>query len=309
MKTLIPVSFILLVSLPWTSARLRWKNTRFFFAFGDSYTTDGYNISAGVNSPVPDFTSANGLNWAQFLGNAYNITNTQIFDLASGGATIDAALVPPFQPTVLSIVDQVQQFKSVLSQKPVNAIWDGSNSFFAFWIGINDVGNSAGWTNITRPEFYTTLMDRLTTQLDELYGLGARSFLFLTVPPTDRSPLVLQQGQQASTLMHTFIAQYNNELLLTLNKFQRRHQSTIQDMVLFDTQPVFNMLLDNADALGYVNITGWCTAYENGIGGFGLNTQVDGCAPVTSYFWLNSLHPLFTVHDILARAISTRLSA
>jgi len=295
--------------IPCAFAKLAWRDTQFVFAFGDSYTTDGFNISAGVDSPVPNFTSANGPNWVQFLGGRYNVTNTKVFDLASGGATIDAALVPPFLPTVLSIVDQVNQFKKILSHRPTGAKWDSSNSLFAFWIGINDVGNSAGWTNITRPGFYTTLMDRLTTQLEELHTLGARSFLFLTVPPTDRSPLVLQQGPQASALMHTFISQYNTQLNLAMNEFQHRHKKTIQDMIIFDTQRVFNVLLDNADALGYVNVTGWCTGYQNGIGEFGLSTQVEGCAPVSSYFWLNSLHPLFTVHETLARAISTRLSS
>ena len=79
----------------------------------------------------------------------------QVFNLASGGATIDATLVPALKPEVLcclfnpllssskshhrSIVDQVQQFKAFLSQKPDGAQWDGSNSLFAFWIGINDI--------------------------------------------------------------------------------------------------------------------------------------------------------------------------
>lgn len=88
--------------------------------------------------------------------------NPQVFDLASGGATIDAALVAPFEPTVLyvsvfhvsdfwlshnrwvsclpsSIVDQVAQFNKILAPKPVGAEWNASNSLFAFWIGINDV--------------------------------------------------------------------------------------------------------------------------------------------------------------------------
>lgn len=83
--------------------------------------------------------------------------------------------------------------------------------------------------------------------------------------------------------MQTLISQYNTQLNLAVNNFQIRHQNTTRDAIIFDTQKVFNALLDNADALGYVNITGWCSAYENGIGGFGLNTQVEGCAPVASY--------------------------
>lgn len=84
----------------------------------------------------------------------------QIYDLASGGATIDSALVQPYLPTVLcaylevcfptlslqakpllsrSIVNQVSQFNEYLANKPAGAEWESSNSLFAVWIGINDV--------------------------------------------------------------------------------------------------------------------------------------------------------------------------
>jgi phospholipase/lecithinase/hemolysin len=83
--------------------------------------------------------------------------------------------------------------------------------------------------------------------------------------------------------MKSFNSEYNTGLQTALNNFQAKNNDTIEGVSLFDTQPVFNALLDSADALGYVNVTGWCTAYENGIGDFGMNNQVDGCAPVASY--------------------------
>ena len=39
------------------SAQLYWNSTEFLFVFGDSYTTDGFNISAGVNSTDPGYVS------------------------------------------------------------------------------------------------------------------------------------------------------------------------------------------------------------------------------------------------------------
>ncbi|KAG7093021.1 hypothetical protein E1B28_009317 [Marasmius oreades] len=287
-------------------SKLTWGNTKFLFAFGDSYTTVGFNISAGVDSPVPGFTSSNGPNWVQALGGRYNVTNTRVFDLASGGATIDAALVPPFLPTVLSIVDQVNQFQGILAPQPQGARWESSNSLFAFWIGINDIGNSFSWNNITHVEFYRTILKRLDTQLELLYTSGARSFLFLTVPPTNRSPLFLDQGPDVAHRMKNLITAYNNELTQSVNTFQKIHRD-LDQVTIFDTQGIFNALLDNAKTLGFVNATGYCEAYENGTNG--TTTQVKGCAPVSSYFWLNSLHPMFTVHDILAHALSTSLSS
>ncbi|KAG5716875.1 Thermolabile hemolysin [Termitomyces sp. T112] len=284
---LLPTLLCILSAAPAWS-KLTWGTTEFLFAFGDSYTTDGFNISAGVDSPVSGFTSSNGPNWVNFLGATYNQTDVKVFDLASGGATVDAALVPPFSSTVFSI--------------------DSSNSLFAFWIGINDVGNSFGWTNITghEPAFYKKILIRLESQLEILYEEGARSFLFLTVPPTDRAPIFLQQGSKVVKRLHPLIANYNAQLATIVDNFKARHKD-LDQVTVFDTQPIFNTLPDNANALGFVNATGWCEAYQNGTAE--KNTQIDPCAPVSSYFWLNNLHPLFTVHDVVARGISTTLSA
>jgi len=290
-----------------TSGKLTWGTTDFLFTFGDSYTTDGFNISAGVNSPVPGDTSSNGPNWVQFLGGTYNITDTKVFNLASGGATIDAALVAPFEPTVLSIVDQVTQFHDILAPKPVGAQWSSNNSLFAIWIGINDVGNSFGWTNVTsQAAFHHVLMERLFSQVDILYQDGARSFLFLTVPPTNRAPLLVEQGSQSVAEITAALADYNNQLAANVKSFQETHKD-LDQVTVFDTRPIFNTLLDNSETFGFVNITGFCDAYQNGTPE--PTTQIAPCAPVSSYFWLNTLHPLFTIHNILAHAISTTLSA
>ncbi|KAJ3886704.1 hypothetical protein GG344DRAFT_56984 [Lentinula edodes] len=297
--------YVVFLSTVSVFGKFSWGDTEFLFAFGDSYTTDGYNISAGIDSPVPGFTSSNGPNWVEFLGGTYNVTDTTVFNLASGGATIDAALVPPYLPTVLSVVDQVSQFQEFLAPKPVGAEWSSSNSLFAIWIGINDVGNSFPWTNISQPIFYEKLMARLASQVEIMYDSGARSFVFLTVPPTDRAPLQIEQGPEVAAQFKGFLADYNNQLDATVNNFTQHHPDVDLAMV-FDTRPIFNTLLDNSQTFGFVNITGYCEAYENGTPD--MTTQVEGCAPVSSYFWLNTLHPLFTVHNILAHALSTALS-
>ena len=51
--------YLIVLSLPLlASSKLTWGSTKFLFTLGDSYTTDGFNISAGVDSPVPGFVSA-----------------------------------------------------------------------------------------------------------------------------------------------------------------------------------------------------------------------------------------------------------
>jgi hypothetical protein len=83
-RSLVVASIGLFCSSSFASA-LSWNATEYMFVFGDSYTTDGYNVSAGINSPVPGDvsictvfrpfpgltsyhqTSSNGQNWVQFL--------------------------------------------------------------------------------------------------------------------------------------------------------------------------------------------------------------------------------------------------
>ena len=72
----------------------------------------------------------------------YNTTRILTFNYAYGGATIDANLVTPYTPTVLSLTDQVNQFLQGAAGKPNYATWTSSNTLFSFWIGINDIGNS-----------------------------------------------------------------------------------------------------------------------------------------------------------------------
>ena len=45
-----------LFSIPVASA-IPWNATEYMFVFGDSYTADFYNVSAGVNSTDPGYVS------------------------------------------------------------------------------------------------------------------------------------------------------------------------------------------------------------------------------------------------------------
>ncbi|RDB22122.1 hypothetical protein Hypma_010716 [Hypsizygus marmoreus] len=120
----------------------------------------------------------------------------------------------------------------------------------------------------------------IAPKLEDLYHHGARSFLFLTVPPTDRALLFLQQGRQVVNRLNPLIANYNKQLSGTVVRFQARHRD-LDQVTVFDTQPIFNILFDSAKELGFVNSTGWCEAYQNGTPQ--STTQIAPCAPVSSY--------------------------
>ena len=80
--------------------------------------------------------------------------------------------------------------------------------------------------------------------------------------------------------MGTDIANYNTQLTQSVRNFQANY-TDVDSVVVFDTQPIFNTLLDKWQTFGFVNVTGYCAAYENGAPT--TTYQVEGCAPASSY--------------------------
>jgi hypothetical protein len=117
---------------------------------GDSYTQTGFQPTSVVpapgnplgNPPYPGFTATGGENWVDYVTTQYNKSLLLTYNYAYGGATIDATLVQPFEPSVLSLTDQVNQFLNGAGKKPSSTPWSSTNSLFSFFIGINDIGNS-----------------------------------------------------------------------------------------------------------------------------------------------------------------------
>lgn len=117
---------------------------------GDSYTQTGFNISGDVPAPgnplgnptYPGWTAVGGVNWVDVETVKYNKSLVLTYNYAYGGATINASLVQPYEPTVLSLIDQVDLFFQQAAGKPAFAPWTSENALFSVWIVINDIGNS-----------------------------------------------------------------------------------------------------------------------------------------------------------------------
>lgn len=143
-----------------------FSGLKYAFVFGDSYTQTGFNFTQEPypqpgnplgNPPYPGYTSANGPNWIDVLTVKYNQSVLLTYNLAYGGATVDSDLVKPYEDTVLSVKQQVQdEFVPGYTGDSPSAAgapkWAGEDTLFAVWIGINDVGNSVSSFRI---QFFT----------------------------------------------------------------------------------------------------------------------------------------------------------
>lgn len=102
------------------------------------------------------------------------------YNFAYGGATVDANIVKPYADTVLSMVDQVNQFSNSLGKKPANVPWTAKNTVVGVWMGVNDVGNSFYLGNAA--EIAEKAVARYFELLQILYNAGLRKFVLLSVP-------------------------------------------------------------------------------------------------------------------------------
>ncbi|KAL2811378.1 hypothetical protein BJX63DRAFT_444088 [Aspergillus granulosus] len=263
------------------------QTTKYFISFGDSYTSTTFNITSTKpsasnplgNPPWPGWTSAGGANWISNLVATYNNSLLLNYNLAYGGATVNASLVAPYSPEVYSFIDQVAEFNEFLTPPPAYANWSANDTLFAVWMGVNDVGSS--WWQTDPDTLQVEILDQLFEQIELVYAGGARNFALLTVPPTERTPLIAQGENAEYTIEHlsAAIATWNSGLTERASVFTDTHPDAV--VKITDTQPVFNDLLD-ADPEG---AECW---NEDGV----------------TCLWFNDYHPGLVIQDAVARAVA-----
>lgn len=203
-----------------------------------------------------------------------------LWNFAFAGADIDPSILTLHHNYTVDMTEQVGQWEQAkgghLLEVPTN------NSLAAFFIGINDTGDTARWTNITDwTAFWNTELDSYFNLVNRVYQTGLRSFLFLNVPPTDRAPASVNSASAANQKAQ--IATFNSLLVTRIKSFKATRKDTA--VTLFDTHSLLDGILNNATQYGFTNTAGFCQCSD------------------PSYFWYNSGHITERVHRLLADAI------
>jgi phospholipase/lecithinase/hemolysin len=162
----------------------------------------------------------------------------------------------------LSVKNQVQdEFLPKYSSHPSSAPWTSSSSLFAFFIGINDVGNSWWLNNAT---LYDDIFAVYGGLVQQVYDAGARNFLFLTVPPVNLAPLTLENGDYAIENEGKAILDWNARVAKLADGFKANHTGVTT--FVHDTHKVFSDVIADPktypQTAGLKNTTGYCVAYQ-----------------------------------------------
>ncbi|KAE8151289.1 hypothetical protein BDV25DRAFT_128894 [Aspergillus avenaceus] len=306
-----------------------WGSIQYLIAFGDSYTyvqgTEGlqnfsfigdqlhYDYDAHTlltNKIVQNQTATaeGGPNWVEFLtrcGVEEGLTSPlncskQLWDFAFAGADISVAHTPLHHNYTISFVNQVAQYKQY-GYPALKHIVEPSKTLFTIWIGINDINDSAQYA-VHFPTFYNELMRTLFSSIQDLYSLGYRSYLFMNLPPLDRTPSNQKKANPSPNA--TQVAWFNAALEHHIDSFNRQHPDT--NALLFDAHSTLNDMIDHPAGYGIANTTSFCPGYDQP--DIEWNHHAYGCpTPLDTYFWFNSGHLTSHVHKVLAEALERSL--
>ncbi|KAJ7208640.1 hypothetical protein GGX14DRAFT_551302 [Mycena pura] len=261
----------------------------FWFPFGDSYTSTTFDPTSVLpnihnplgNPPFPGFTGGGGENYVGYDTATFNASVVFTYNYAFGGATINASLVAPFEPTVLSLIDQVNEFLSGgVASKPATTPWTSANALFSVWIGVNDLAGSY-FEPGDRGAFADVLLDEYFALMQKLVAVGARNFLFLNVPRVDLTPLVISSGGAAQAQLKSVISDFNTRLASRVSAFKATNAGVTT--WVWDSNTVFTTILSAPTQFGFVD----AVSFGN-----------------TGDFWGNNFHPGPAAHEIFAKDIS-----
>ncbi|TDL22924.1 hypothetical protein BD410DRAFT_722017 [Rickenella mellea] len=269
------------------------SKANYWFHFGDSYSQTGF-VTTGTlpavgnplgNPPYPGFTATGGPNWIDVMTTVANKSLILTYNYAYGGATLDRSIVPPSSSSILTVTDQVNEFLNGAAKKPSTSPWTSANAMFSIWIGINDLGITFGQGG-DRSAFSDTLLTAYFGLVSKLVSCQcARNFLFITVPPVDRSPLMLAQSASSQALEKSVINTFNSKLMAKASAFQSANSGS--KTFVWDANSVFNTILNNPTAYGFSDATSFGGAKS---------------------FWGNNYHPGSVAQTIFGKDVGALLS-
>lgn len=271
-------------SIPSCIATSRWpgfSGIKHVFTFGDSYTTTSFNYthlpypspSNPLGNPAyPGATSANGPNWVDYFTVKYNRSTLLTYNLGSGGATVDANLVPPVASSVRSLRGQVKDefvpgYVRGRANAPGAPAWVAEDTLFMIWIGINDVGGSYA-RGPDGPGGTHALNKHIFAEYDELVEIlhahGGHNFVFLNVPAIDESPLTASAGPAAQALEKADLEEFNGMIVAMARNFKAHWPKA--NVWVYDSYTDFSKVMQDPKSFpqtsGYKNTTAFCHAYE-----------------------------------------------
>ncbi|CEL11907.1 hypothetical protein ASPCAL15001 [Aspergillus calidoustus] len=229
--------------------------------FGDSWTDMRFDVAGTQPSDRNPFgnigkTSSKGKMWPEYLATKYNSSLVLGYNLALSGAVVDVDIIP----TAPHDVDYQVHEKFEPYSNQTN-FFPKKTSLFTMWVGNNDINRSF---NGTDPTINVKIIARYEELVRHLYDIGARNFLFLSVPPMWRFPSNTENPDVDLPKLQRAVEDYNRRLKRMAREID--HNLPYSTVYYYDIPPLLNAIIDDpsqfAETAVYKNTTGWCSAYN-----------------------------------------------
>ena len=208
----------------------------------------------------------------------------QLWDFAFAGAGVSEEFLPIHHDFTIPLVNQTQRYLK-WAEPVLGPDMDKSKALVAIWIGINDIIDSAEFTDVSLPEFYDKLISAFVEQsVQPLFDEGYKNFLFPTMPPLDRMPMTLLG--KGLPINKTMVDWWDEALVRNTRSFSDANRSA--KTMVYDANTFLNRVLDDPDAYGIKNTDSYCRAYDNPK--VAIHPELYGCRPLDEYFWYNAGH-------------------
>lgn len=179
------------------------------------------------------------------------------------GATVNVSLI---EATVGA--DIVGEAVTYLNTYGDDSSFGGDTDLYAFWIGINDIrisylGDDYEGVDLS---LYTEVMDSYYAVAKELFDSGARNFLFLTVPPLEKTPTVSNSGTNSTKypLMQRAVADWNEKVYKLAREV--RHDFAYSRVFFYDAHALFDSILADpsqySETASIKDTTTYCSDYQ-----------------------------------------------
>lgn len=199
----------------------------------------------------------------------------------------------------IQVVNQTQQFLTyALPTLTKNMCHRPSRALVAIWIGINDINDAnriyynSSYTSFDFAGFFDRMIGTLfKDSVTPLYDAGYRDFLFINLPPLNRTPSNLKSTNPRPNA--TMIGWWDQTLERHAKLFEEGYGEEgatggVNAMV-FDANRFLNGVLDRPEDYGIGNTTHVCAGAKN------PEAETDpgkfGCSvPASQYFWYDAGH-------------------
>ncbi|ETS83064.1 hypothetical protein PFICI_04940 [Pestalotiopsis fici W106-1] len=283
---------------------LTLSNLANIVSFGDSWTdirfdVNGTQPSLGIPFGNTGKTSSNGKMWPQYLAMKYNTSTVLGYDLALSGAVVDVDIITTATHDMDEQVNE--KFEPYADQ---SGLLPSRKTLYTLWVGNNDMNRSY---NGTDPAINSKVIARYKELATHLHNVGARNFLFLSVPPMWLFPSNMANGADLAKLRSAV-----EDLNARLQKMAREidHDLAYTSVYYFDITSLFGTVVEDPGQFNetaiYKDTTSWREAYESGTSK--PDYKSSKCTySALEYLFIDGAHPTQPWHDLMANRLSIML--